>query len=230
MIDPLIPNPTPQPRPTFPRWGRWLLIAALVTGGVLIAAPDPAQPMAAPAVHHQQTVRYGDRNHTVEQVQAYLYSRGYDIEVDGWYGPQTYRHVTHFQRRLGLAPDGVVGPVTRAAMVTATAVRMNPPSPPAGGGGHRCPQYVYLLVRYSLPVWFFDPVMYRESRCQPDAYNGRNRDRSYGLLQINTKGDLWGELQRRCGLSYREQLFNPDINIRCASRLYAAYGTRPWRT
>ena len=97
----------------------------------------------------------------------------------------------------------------------------------------RCPQYEPLLALY--PRWNvqrMSRIMFRESRCSPFAYNGRNRDRSYGLLQINTKTtprlDLWGELQRRCGLVSRDQLFDPAVNIACGATLHRVYGYRPW--
>jgi soluble lytic murein transglycosylase-like protein len=70
---------------------------------------------------------------------------------------------------------------------------------------------------------------YRESRCNPGAYNGRGPDNSYGLLQINTKGSNYGVWQRWCGISSREQLFDPETNIRCAAAAYREMGTRPWR-
>lgn len=104
-------------------------------------------------------------------------------------------------------------------------------APQTGGqvdAGLRCPRYTSLLKQFRLPVSYFDYVMYRESRCQWWAYNGARRDRSYGLLQINTKGSLWPEIQRRCKVTSRDQLFTPRTNIACAAALYKAYGRRPW--
>lgn len=72
-------------------------------------------------------------------------------------------------------------------------------------------------------------IMWRESRCEHWQYNGKRRDRSYGLMQINTKGALWGELQWRCKLSSKDQLFDPFTNLACAKALHRAYGWRPWR-
>lgn len=116
-----------------------------------------------------------------------------------------------------------------AALVAASLVA--PATADAASG--RCKQYEALLAQH--PRWNvarMSRIMFRESRCNPLAYNGRHRDRSYGLLQINTKVtarmDLWSELQRRCGVTAREQLFDPATNVACAARLYAAYGMRPW--
>lgn len=48
--------------------------------------------------------------------QARMDARGYSLEVDGRYGPETERIVRYFQRLVGLAVDGKIGPETwRAA-------------------------------------------------------------------------------------------------------------------
>lgn len=79
-------------------------------------------------------------------------------------------------------------------------------------------------------------IMWRESRCLPDAYNGRGRDRSYGLVQLNTRGGLWDQpigwgapaLRELCGLTTREDLFEPFTNLACARKLYEIRGWKPW--
>jgi len=38
------------------------------------------------------------------------------LEVDGDFGPRTELAVKEFQRRVGLDPDGIVGPLTRAEL------------------------------------------------------------------------------------------------------------------
>lgn len=81
-------------------------------------------------------------------------------------------------------------------------------------------------------------IMWRESRCDAGQTNFRHRDRSYGLLQINTKGRLWtwpigyGEtrtLPELCGLYAREDLLDPAINLRCGRLLFELRGWAPWR-
>ncbi|RLP76340.1 hypothetical protein D9V32_05575 [Mycetocola tolaasinivorans] len=49
-------------------------------------------------------------------VQIALVARGYNVVVDGVYGPQTAAVVRLFQRTLGLVVDGVVGPQTWAKL------------------------------------------------------------------------------------------------------------------
>lgn len=71
-------------------------------------------------------------------------------------------------------------------------------------------------------------VVFRESRGMPDAYNGRDRDRSYGLAQLNTKGALWGWFVAQ-GLTDRAQLFDPTTNLYAARAMFLQYGRKPWR-
>lgn len=51
-----------------------------------------------------------DKN--VEVIQNQLNFLGYNLEVDGYFGPKTSVAVIDFQRKNGLDPDGTVGPLT----------------------------------------------------------------------------------------------------------------------
>lgn len=72
-------------------------------------------------------------------------------------------------------------------------------------------------------------VIWRESRCDPAAYNGTGPDDSYGLVQINLKGYLWRGRAVLCGLTERADLFDPATNLRCALVLWQRSGWSPWR-
>ncbi len=56
------------------------------------------------------------RGSDVEQVQKSLVDRGFAVDVDGIYGPQTRDAVINFQKKFGLEVDGVVGPLTWTAL------------------------------------------------------------------------------------------------------------------
>lgn len=81
-------------------------------------APAPAPAPAGPAFPGEYlrvtSPMIHDRN--VSTVQQRLAERHWTIDVDGWYGPDTARVVTAFQRDKGLTADGIVGPVTWAAL------------------------------------------------------------------------------------------------------------------
>ena len=61
--------------------------------------------------------RYGSRGNEVIQIQTKLKRWGYySGSIDGIYGTQTLNAVKYFQRKNGLAVDGIAGPKTLAAM------------------------------------------------------------------------------------------------------------------
>ena len=72
-------------------------------------------------------------------------------------------------------------------------------------------------------------VMWRESKCEPGAHNGKGLDDSYGLLQVNVKGYLWKGRAVLCGLTEKGDLFDPATNLRCALVLWKRSGWSPWR-
>lgn len=74
-----------------------------------------------------RVLRRGDFGLDVTVVEYLLLRRHeYDGALDGYLGPQVEAAVRRFQRRVGLTPDGVVGPRTRAALVLATGVPTRP--------------------------------------------------------------------------------------------------------
>lgn len=61
--------------------------------------------------------KYGSRGSEVTQIQTKLKRWGYYTgSIDGIYGSQTLSAVKYFQRKNGLAVDGIAGPKTLAAM------------------------------------------------------------------------------------------------------------------
>lgn len=59
-----------------------------------------------------QVVRSGSRGNAVNILQQLLVDAGYRVSVDGVFGPQTNDAVRAFQRDVGIAVDGIVGPNT----------------------------------------------------------------------------------------------------------------------
>ena len=72
-----------------------------------------------------------DRMHgdDVKYMQACLYYLGYNIEIDGWYGPGTASVVKQFQVHYGLTADGDCGPATWPAIEKAVADNPKPSAP-----------------------------------------------------------------------------------------------------
>jgi hypothetical protein len=92
----------------------------------------------------------------------------------------------------------------------------------------RCPEWESQLRDHGLPVKLFSYIMWRESRCIPDAHNKTlNRDKSQdrGLLQINS---TWKTVTKNiCGTDL-DGLFDPTCNLKVAKYLYDNGGARHW--
>ena len=110
-----------------------------------------------------------------------------------------------------------------------------------------CPQWWDVALRAGwrpaqLPT--LDKIMFRESRCLPQAHNTTlNKDRStdYGLTQINDRSwclpTRWypnGYLQTLNKINYCKDLFDPYLNLVAAKALYdyaektSGNGFQPW--
>lgn len=64
-----------------------------------------------------RTLRLGMRGEDVRQLQQALIDLGYNPgKVDGVFGPATQSVIRTFQRNFRLVQDGIVGPVTAAAL------------------------------------------------------------------------------------------------------------------
>jgi soluble lytic murein transglycosylase-like protein len=90
-----------------------------------------------------------------------------------------------------------------------------------------------MLRKHGLPVEVFDHIMWRESRCIPQAVSRVNGDGSVdiGLLQINSS---WRTLTAKtCKRPYRQvikSLTDPSCNLKVARILWAdGKGASNWR-
>jgi putative chitinase len=77
-------------------------------------AVEPPRAISQPA-----TLRLGDQGDRVRTLQANLRALGFYVATDGDFGPVTELAVIAFQTGHNLKPDGVVGPMTAAAIVQA---------------------------------------------------------------------------------------------------------------
>jgi hypothetical protein len=88
----------------------------------------------------------------------------------------------------------------------------------------KCAQWHNLAVSVGWPeeeLPQLDIVMWRESRCQPDAWNGADA----GLMQINQIHTEW---MAGMGWKHPEDMFDPANNLLFAYRLWTTSGWKPW--
>ena len=106
-------NGVVQSKVTDAKWVNWGEMLRVDYSG---EAPDP-QPEPPPVT--EPTIRKGNRNIYVKQMQTLLDRLGYSLGIcgiDGDFGTATEKAVKEFQRDHGLAQDGVCGPKTWAAL------------------------------------------------------------------------------------------------------------------
>jgi len=122
---------------------------------------------------------------------------------------------------------------TRGTQVQVTETAPPPPTFRVGFSDEswagRCIGAEVLLLRYS-PGWDairMSRIMYRESRCQPDADNPRST--ATGLLQILSSHCRWlaQQMGEPCSAG---KLTDPDYNVRAAAVLWREQGYRAWAT
>jgi N-acetylmuramoyl-L-alanine amidase len=121
-----------KPPPRY-RWRRSLGVVMLVALGGLLASANPgyaadrsvsggvpaatAVPAGYLTMATQPVLQLGSRGTAVTQLQQRLAALHYDIgTIDGAFGSQTYHGVVAFQKVNNLSRDGVVGPITWAAL------------------------------------------------------------------------------------------------------------------
>lgn len=89
----------------------------------------------------------------------------------------------------------------------------------------KCGEYHDLAISVGWPEneWsHLQQVMWRESRCQTDSWNGADA----GLTQINQVHTEW---LSQMGWSHPQDMFDPEKNLTFAFRLWQTSGWKPWR-
>lgn len=103
---------TPKPAPT--------TAPQQTTTAAHTTTTTPVKPKPAPVAGPTVTLNPGASGPQTKSLQQALVRLGHDPgPVDGSYGPLTAKGVEEFQRAAGLAPDGIFGPKTLAALLTA---------------------------------------------------------------------------------------------------------------
>ena len=105
-----------------------------------------------------EALRVGSRGEAVEQLQTKLKRWGYYTgAVDGIFGSQTKAAVEYFQRRNGLAVDGIVGDETAKALGLTLSGNTNAGNSEGSGSSSDASGNLYLLAR----------LVYGEARGEP---------------------------------------------------------------
>lgn len=95
--------------------------------------------------------------------------------------------------------------------------------------GERCRRWEQLLRQHGLPVKPFSYIAWRESRCNPKAWNKFDpATGSYGVWQINGSWVTVTAQVCRSTWGDRSVLWDATCNARVAAYLFREAGFRPW--
>lgn len=94
------------------KWKYWGILAAAEMENTMEDLPDEELPV-------DSLLRRGDRDSDVKALQRALRCVGYALEIDGIFGRITQECVKSFQASHNLVRDGIVGPLTWAALMEA---------------------------------------------------------------------------------------------------------------
>ena len=93
-----------------------------------------------------------------------------------------------------------------------------------------CAQYVADAITAGWPADqapMLARVMFRESRCNPLAFNSQDSNGgSRGLMQMNGTHVQW--LTELGYITTLDDLFRPDVNLRASAHLYSMVGWSAW--
>ena len=95
----------------------------------------------------------------VAALQVALHARGmYRGTIDGMRGPSTTNALIAFQRRVGLVPDGILGPATRAALGHLAGLELGARPLALGARGWDAAELQFVLAWHGFPSGVFDGV------------------------------------------------------------------------
>ncbi len=203
------------------------------TVGFTHPMPSSQEPAATTSVSFQH-LRSGATGPRVVRVQTALRSLGYTIAVDGRFGPETLSRVRAFQAARGLRVDGIVGPITWAALgLNGSAAPVAPAAPaaPAAGGSYVHPNATVeqwhddaLAAGWPESDWRrLSCIIQRESGGVARAKNPYSS--ALGLLQI-----MWSVHGSWIGGS-SSQLYDGPTNLRVGRQVFTrAGGWSPWNS
>jgi len=114
-------------------------ITGVIARALFAAAFAVSLVVCLPGMAHARALRIGDVGPAVSQLQDMLVQVGYPVTVDGRFGPATERAVFSFQKRAGIAVDGIAGRQTLARLEREAQARSarKAPAPSRDSSAHR---------------------------------------------------------------------------------------------
>jgi Transglycosylase-like domain/Putative peptidoglycan binding domain len=177
--------------------GSILALAVVAIASMCTADIASADRTGGASAASDVVVKRGDRGDAVRKIQSAL-----GVAADGVFGPMTEQAVKRFQRSKGLVVDGIVGPQTRAALGLDPFSRSG-----VVRGSSALPR---VLVR----------IAECESGGDPTAVSRSGRYRGKYQFSMGTWTELGGEGDPAAAPEW--------LQDRIALKLFRRAGTSPW--
>lgn len=133
-------------------------------------------------LYGKRTIRRGTRGWDVSVLQFQIRRRGLRTGViDGVFGPNTQRAVRRFQRRAGLAADGIVGPATMRALGQGVVRVASRPRMRAASRSSIRVALGYWAARYRVGTSLVRALAWMESGNQPHVVSPAG---AWGVMQV----------------------------------------------
>ena len=135
------------------------------------------------------TLRQSSRNNFVYLLQFILYQKGYNLSVDGIFGPNTLSAVRDFQSKNGWSVDGIVGPRTWQYLLNLVPY-------PTLRNGNRGSYVVFLqrlLESKFIPVGVVDGIFGTQTENAVRTFQEQNGLTIDGIVGPNT----WSKLSEK---------------------------------
>jgi peptidoglycan hydrolase-like protein with peptidoglycan-binding domain len=122
------------------------------------------------AVTSTNNLRKGSKGSDVTELQKLLNNNGYNLAVDGSFGGKTLAAVQDYQKKNGLAVDGIVGTNTWGALTKATNAAGQAPSQAAAPAETKAPTFEYSAYKPSDTVAQAEALLQQQMAQKPGAY------------------------------------------------------------
>tara|TARA_R110002012_G_scaffold282840_1_gene472676 strand:- start:841 stop:1707 length:867 start_codon:yes stop_codon:yes gene_type:complete len=129
------------------------------------------------------------------------------------------------------ASGGLVEEQPPGKTVQATGSGIPAYSPPEGGKTYSKSELQTLAIQGGFTpeeAPLVSRIAMGESSGKSTAFNGKGRDQSYGIMQINMLGDMGPERRAQFGISSNEDLYDPLTNMKAAHSIYKQQGWEAW--